>query len=113
MKYQDCRLELLKLPGVGPKVADCISLFSCCKHGVIPVDTHVLQIATRDYDVSVKNLNAKTYLLIGDAFRDAFGEFAGWAHSVLFSADLKPASNSTAAPKTKGSKKRKAVVLEE
>ncbi|KAG9458820.1 hypothetical protein H6P81_003328 [Aristolochia fimbriata] len=38
---------LCTLPGVGPKVAACIALFSLDQHQAIPVDTHVWQIATR------------------------------------------------------------------
>lgn len=33
------------LPGVGPKVAACIALFSLDKHHAIPVDTHVWQVS--------------------------------------------------------------------
>ena len=40
---------LLQLTGVGAKVADCICLMALDKHDVVPVDTHVLQIAVRDY----------------------------------------------------------------
>lgn len=35
------------LPGVGPKVAACVALFSLDKHDAIPVDTHVWQLATK------------------------------------------------------------------
>lgn len=39
---------LSTLPGVGPKVAACIALFSLDQHHAIPVDTHVWQVgATR------------------------------------------------------------------
>lgn len=37
--------ELTELMGVGRKVADCIALFSLDKLDIIPVDTHVWQIA--------------------------------------------------------------------
>lgn len=36
-----------------------------------------------------KSLTDKIYKEIGEYFRELFGEYAGWAHSVLFSADLK------------------------
>lgn len=35
---------LSTLPGVGPKVAACIALFSLDQHHAIPVDTHVWQV---------------------------------------------------------------------
>ncbi|PIK57841.1 putative mucin-19-like [Apostichopus japonicus] len=73
-------------------VADCVCLFSLDKTGAIPVDTHVWQIASRDYMPELKtkkSLTDKIYKETGDYFRELFGEYAGWAHSVLFSADLK------------------------
>lgn len=35
---------LSTLPGVGPKVAACIALFSLDQHHAIPVDTHVWRV---------------------------------------------------------------------
>lgn len=35
---------LCALPGVGPKVAACIALFSLDQHHAIPVDTHVWKV---------------------------------------------------------------------
>jgi N-glycosylase/DNA lyase len=94
--YDSVKQELLKLPGVGPKVADCIALMSMDCIGAIPVDTHVWQIAVRDYHLlskqKQKSLTEKTYKAIGDHFRELFGPYAGWAHSVLFAADLKSAA---------------------
>mgnify|MGYP003767271041 CR=1 FL=1 len=37
------------LLGVGLKVADCVACFSLDHHEAVPVDTHVRQIAIRDY----------------------------------------------------------------
>ncbi|CAJ0753555.1 14035_t:CDS:2, partial [Entrophospora sp. SA101] len=62
------------------------------KHNSIPVDTHVWQIAKRDYGFASKtskNLTNRLYELVGDHFRNLFGDYSGWAHSVLFAADLK------------------------
>ncbi|XP_078065971.1 N-glycosylase/DNA lyase isoform X2 [Mustelus asterias] len=75
------------------QVADCVCLMSLDKPEVIPVDTHVWQITKRDYrshlGAGQKTLTDKVYREIGDYFRSLWGPFAGWAHSVLFSADLK------------------------
>lgn len=35
---------LTTLPGVGPKVAACIALFSLDQHHAVPVDTHVWKV---------------------------------------------------------------------
>jgi N-glycosylase/DNA lyase len=58
----------------------------------VPVDTHVWQIAQRDYKFGKgkhKSLTKATYDAVGDHFRSLWGKEAGWAHSVLFAADLK------------------------
>jgi N-glycosylase/DNA lyase len=50
----------------------------------VPVDTHVWQIAVRDYglDLQGKALTPRIYQSIGDHFRSMYGAHAGWAHSV-------------------------------
>ena len=85
------RQMLCELPGVGPKVADCVALFSLDQHGAIPVDTHVWDIACRDLDPTLTNcgsLTPKVYDRVGSLFRSRYGSHAGWAHSVLFAGEL-------------------------
>ncbi len=43
---EEAREELLTLPGVGPKTADCVLLFSGGRD-VLPVDTHIARISKR------------------------------------------------------------------
>ncbi|XP_065051498.1 N-glycosylase/DNA lyase-like isoform X2 [Rhopilema esculentum] len=90
--YKEAHSALCQLPGVGAKVADCVCLMSLDKTEAVPVDTHMWQIAQRDYLPHLKkykSLTDKIYEEIGDHFRGIYGEYAGWAHSVLFSADLR------------------------
>jgi len=90
--YRKAHEELLTLQGVGPKVADCICLMGLGWSEAVPVDTHVWQIAQRDYKFGKgkhKSLTKSTYDAIGDHFRKLWGKEAGWAHSVLFAADLR------------------------
>lgn len=91
--YLEARDALRTLPGVGLKVADCVCLMSLDKACAVPVDTHVWQIAKRDYSCAAgsgqKSLTDKVHRDIGDFFRQLWGPYAGWAHSVLFCADLK------------------------
>lgn len=56
--YQEVHSELVKIPGVGKKVADCVCLMSLDKLDAIPVDTHVFQMA-RMYGF-VKNESGST-----------------------------------------------------
>lgn len=85
---------LIQLCGVGPKVADCISLMSLDNHDVVPVDTHVLQIAVRDYKFKgPKTMNKIAYNQVKNHLSDLFGEYAGWAQLVMFAADLSDLNN--------------------
>ncbi|OAQ99304.1 hypothetical protein LLEC1_00724 [Akanthomyces lecanii] len=90
--YKAAHEELLALTGVGPKVADCVCLMGLGWGESVPVDTHVWQIAQRDYKMGkakTKTFNKVMYDAVGDHFRSIWGSYAGWAHSVLFTADLK------------------------
>lgn len=49
MNYKEAREELLKLFGVGEKVADCICLFSLHHLQAFPVDTHIRQALDAHY----------------------------------------------------------------
>lgn len=90
--YREAHEELLALHGVGPKVADCVCLMGLGWSESVPVDTHVWQIAQRDYKFGRgkhSSLTAATYTAVANRFRQLWGKEAGWAHSVLFTADLK------------------------
>jgi N-glycosylase/DNA lyase len=53
-------------------------------------------VAQRDYKFGKgkhKSLTKATYDAVGDHFRHLWGKEAGWAHSVLFAADLKTFSD--------------------
>ena len=84
--------ELIKFSGIGRKVADCVALFSLDSDDAIPVDVHVQHIESRDYDPSVlgeaKSITPTIYKRVGDLFRDRFEKKPGWAHSLLFVAEL-------------------------
>ena len=87
----EVQTKLQELPGVGRKVADCVALFSLDQAEAIPVDTHVWDIAVRDYSSALKDAKSLTptiYEQVGDIFRSKFTSKAGWAHSVLFAAEL-------------------------
>ena len=90
----EIQTKLCEFVGVGPKVADCVAIFSLQQDSVIPVDTHVWNIARRDYDdddcslLETKSLTPKIYQRVGELFRKKFPQKAAWAHSLLFVAEL-------------------------
>ena len=56
------------------------------------MNVKVWQIAQRDYKFGKgkhRSLTKATYEAVGDLFRSLWGKQAGWAHSVLFAADLR------------------------
>ena len=80
----EVREELLKLSGVGPKVADCILLFSDLKRfEVFPIDVWVRRVMN---DLYIKNedetkVNKKQIEKIAN---EKFGNLAGLAQQYLF-----------------------------
>ncbi|CAG2053474.1 unnamed protein product [Timema podura] len=92
LPYEEAKTELMKLPGIGAKVADCICLMSLGHLDAIPVDTHIYQVAAQRYLPHLKNYKSvtnKVYNEIGEYFRDLYEKYAGWAHTIIFCADLK------------------------
>jgi len=89
-----------------------VALFSLDQHDAIPVDTHVWAVARRDMAQELRaaeadktpaqaqrattratalprSLTPTVYQRIGDAFRARYGPLAGWAHCLLFAAELR------------------------
>ncbi|KAG6329284.1 hypothetical protein ID866_9804 [Astraeus odoratus] len=88
------REHLLKFTGVGRKVADCVLLMSLDK--AWSLDTHVHQIAVKHYGLSrLGGSKAKAtvtptlYEEISNRLNNVWGNYAGWAHSILFTSDLR------------------------
>lgn len=101
------RAKLLDFKGVGRKVADCVLLFGLGWSETVPVDTHVFQIAIRDYAFpATKNANLSPALhdKVSEFLAAKWGDYAGWAQQILFFADLKPAGSSASSSPTKASR---------
>lgn len=75
--------ELLKLDGVGPKVADCIMLFSMQRYDVFPIDVWVRRVMNDLYIKCEKeeNVSKKEILKLAS---EKFGNLAGIAQQYLF-----------------------------
>jgi N-glycosylase/DNA lyase len=80
LPYDDARKYLLRLKGVGPKVADCVLLFAFGKYEAFPVDVWIARIMHRCYG----RPDLTGYEQIARAGRDYFGRFAGYAQEYLF-----------------------------
>jgi len=106
--YKAAHAALLELSGVGPKVSDCVCLMGLGWYESVPIDTHVWQIAQRDYNfgkgVKSKTFNKTMYDAVGDHFRQIWGPHAGWAQSVLFTANLKSFAEQASSKKSAVSK---------
>ncbi len=87
------------LMGIGPKVADCVLLFSCGKDSAFPIDVWMAKVLSREYprllDRELKeklsskvsgqgSLSEATYERLSDAARAYFGDYAGYAQQYLF-----------------------------
>ncbi|WP_373599884.1 DNA-3-methyladenine glycosylase family protein [Paraclostridium bifermentans] len=76
---EDCRKELMKFNGIGPKVCDCIALFGMQKYDTFPVDVWVKRVMQEFYvedDMSLPKI--RKYAI------DKFGELSGFAQQYLF-----------------------------
>jgi len=81
---QIVRDELLKLPGVGPKVADCILLFSTLKRlDVFPVDVWVRRVMN-DLYIHKEDENKVDKNLVLSLASEKFGDLRGIAQQYLF-----------------------------
>jgi len=82
LEYQEALTELLKFPGVGDKVANCVLLFSMDKLQAFPVDVWIKRVLRENY------LNDSDEPIPDTKLRDwaqiHFGEFAGYANQYLF-----------------------------
>lgn len=79
MDYQSAKKELMKIKGVGEKVADCVLLFSYEKTEAFPIDVWVGRIMRSLYlsdEASIKEIRAESERL--------FGKYAGIAQQYLF-----------------------------
>ncbi|MCD7781478.1 MAG: hypothetical protein LUG89_02105 [Methanosphaera sp.] len=80
LSYNDAYDEIIKLEGVGPKVADCILLYGYNKHEAYPVDVWINRITSHIYFRDEKTSNKK----ITAFAQEEFGELAGYIQLYLF-----------------------------
>lgn len=93
--YDEAKKTLVALPGVGPKVADCVLLFSLEKLEAFPVDVWIKRVMLRYYAKHfsrefVKRLSGEeslsnsNYGKLNSFGRGYFGKYAGYAQEYLY-----------------------------
>ncbi|MDO5716216.1 MAG: DNA glycosylase [Tissierellia bacterium] len=75
----EARKELLRLPGVGPKVADCILLFGLRRGDVFPLDTWMEKVFKERFSSQEKDRRKMANLA-----SNTYGELAGFAQQLYF-----------------------------
>lgn len=104
MSYEEARDELLKelfgeklLLGVGPKVADCVLLYSCGKDEAFPIDIWIARVLAKSFPnllgplksrllAGKLKLTLREYDRISRSVRRRFGGYAGYAQQYLYMA---------------------------
>ena len=76
--YQEAKERLLQCRGIGPKVADCVLLFSLDKPEAFPIDTHVRRALVKMYGLTGTDEERLRWA------QDHFGRHAGYASQLLF-----------------------------
>ncbi len=77
----EVRERLMKMPGVGPKIADCVALFSLGHHAAFPVDTWIGKVLRRVY---FRRKRRPTLAQMEAFAARHFGPYAGHAQQYLF-----------------------------
>ncbi len=80
LAYEDAKAALMELPGIGPKVADCILLFSLEKLNAFPIDTWTERALREHY---LRKPKATHRELTAFAQRH-FAPYAGYAQQFLY-----------------------------
>ncbi len=76
MTDSDAKKTLMKIKGVGGKVADCIMLFALGRFSVFPKDVWIKRILAQVYDISEKD---------AEVFAEQkYGDLAGFAQQYLY-----------------------------
>ena len=79
-EYETAKETLMGLPGVGPKVADCVLLFALEKLEAFPVDVWLRRVLEEEFSVERKLPYAK----LAAWARERFGPWAGYAQQHLY-----------------------------
>jgi len=93
--YDFVRENLMSLPGIGPKLADCISVFGFGKTEAFPIDTHVYQVAQQLLmpEWSGSPLTNARYKKLCVNMQEKFGSSTALVSHLLFAYNLNKKSS--------------------
>jgi N-glycosylase/DNA lyase len=77
----DLRAALCALPGVGPKVANCVMLFAYERLGAFPIDVWIERVLREKYFARKRKVTTKR---LRDFSANYFGAHGGYAQQYLF-----------------------------
>jgi N-glycosylase/DNA lyase len=75
------REQLCRIPGVGPKIANCVLLFAYERLDVVPVDVWIHRAVAQTYFADRKRNREQAVQTFSEQF---FGPYAGYAQQFLF-----------------------------
>lgn len=81
MPYLDAKSKLMECPGIGPKVADCIAVFSLEKLEAFPIDVWIRRALGEWYFAGEKPPPDRVLL---EWAQSHFGRYGGYAQQYLF-----------------------------
>ena len=81
MPYQEAKEELMTCPGIGPKIADCVAVFSLEKLEAFPMDVWIRRALGEWYFPGQKIPPDRVLL---EWAHGHFGRYAGYAQQYLF-----------------------------
>jgi N-glycosylase/DNA lyase len=95
LPYLEAKKQLMEFPGVGAKVADCVSLFALGKTEAFPVDVWVKRVILNRYSEKLPaklyqklsshdSLSSSDYEQLNTLGRSYFGKYAGYAQEYLY-----------------------------
>lgn len=91
--YARSKQEILKLSGVGEKIADCILLFSFDKIEAFPMDTWIIKLFQKKIDQMIvldselkinDKITPSQYRLVSKKIREHYGKYSGYAQQFLY-----------------------------
>lgn len=96
--YNDAKEELLKIYGIGNKIADCILLFSLEKLEAFPIDVWIAKALSLHYGWLLsenkqedkkwnkigEKIDSNQYRILSQTLRSYFGKYSGYAQQYLF-----------------------------